>query len=246
MKTMSFLLGMGLTAGAWAQPLYPNKIDPDLVRREPDQLLNSVTAAYETEFAALQKRAAKLAEQWRSHVETAGVLTSIHTNAVFLRARWREWYQKKRYHSLVQDDIMRDGYLRALSRDNELLRKAEKADAQQAAEWIADVALDLQLKADNCRHSADGLGKVIRVKVRTTRAGEEVRGLEVWFVQKGMFEVKGAHDRFRKHSSPTDQRALAPGGYAMWIRQGSKDLPPTTVRLGGRGETELEVDLEVP
>ena len=71
-------------------------------------------------------------------------------------------------------------------------------------------------------------------------------GYEVFYVQKGMFDVKSAHDRFPRQSSPTDEKVLCPGGSAMWVRKKGVTSEPVTLRIGGRGETRLEVDLEVP
>ena len=108
------------------------------------------------------------------------------------------------------------------------------------------VATDLEVKAEHCRHSPTGLGRTIKVVVRTKRAGEEAPGYEVWFVQKGLYGSKSAYDRFRKQSSPTDERGLAPGGYAVWAQKGKTVFDPTSLRIGGRGEEAVEVDLEVP
>ena len=47
-------------------------------------------------------------------------------------------------------------------------------------------------------------------------------------------------------SSPTDERILCPGGYAMWACKKGYTGEPVTMSIGGRGQTTLEVDLEVP
>ena len=39
---------------------------------------------------------------------------------------------------------------------------------------------------------------------------------------------------------------LAPGAYAMWVRRRAFVGEPVSMRVGGHGETHLEVDLEVP
>lgn len=176
--------------------------------------------------------------------EAASLLAQIQTNALFLETKWKAWFDA---HSRTRQYAKGDDYLRSLQRANRLLDKVEKEkDEQKALATLRDVALDLQIKTDNCRHSADGLGKEIKVKVHTKAAGKEVGGYEVYYVQKGMFDVKSAHDRFPQQSSPTNEKILSPGGYAMWARKKEFTGQPVTMRIGGRGETHLEVDLEVP
>jgi hypothetical protein len=176
--------------------------------------------------------------------EAASLLAQIQTNALFLETKWNVWFDA---HSKSRQYAKGDDYLRSLQRANRLLdRIGKEKDDQKALGALRDVALDLQTKTDNCRHSADGLGREIKVKVHTKAAGKEIGGYEVYFVQKGMFDVKSAHDRFPQQSSPTNEKILSPGGYAMWVRKKEFTGEPVTMRIGGRGETHLEVDLEVP
>lgn len=120
------------------------------------------------------------------------------------------------------------------------------ASRTKVLELLQTVDLDLQVKADHCRQSASGLGRTVQVSVRTRHDGAETPGYEVWFVQKGYYGTKSAYDRFRKQSSPTEGRGLAPGGYAFWTQKARQASEPTTIRLGGHGETQADVDLEVP
>jgi hypothetical protein len=176
--------------------------------------------------------------------EAASLLAQIQTNALFLETKWNDWFKA---HSRSQQYAKGDDYLRSLQRANRLLdRTGKEKDEQKALATLRDVALDLQIKTDNCRHSSDGLGKEIKVKVHTKAGGKEIGGYEVYFVQKGMFDVKSAHDRFPQQSSPTNEKILTPGGYAMWVRKKAFMGEPVTMRIGGHGETHLEVDLEVP
>lgn len=176
--------------------------------------------------------------------EAATLLTEIQTNALFLEGKWDAWFKT---HRLPQTYSASDPYLVALQRDNRLLGKLRKEkDEQKLLSVLRDVALDLQIKADNCRHSGDGLGKEIKVKVHTKSDGKEVPGFEVFYVQKGMFDVKSAHDRFPRQSSPTDDKVLCPGAYFLWARKKGFTGDPVPMRIGGRGETGLELDLDVP
>lgn len=178
------------------------------------------------------------------NAEAATMLTQIQTNTLFLKTKWDAWFSK---HKQPGNYGSGDDYLSALRAGNRMLGRIKKEkDEEKALSGLRDVALDLQVKADNCRNSGDGLGKEIKVKVHTKAGEKEVGGYEVFYVQKGMFDVKSAHDRFPRQSSPTDEKILCPGGYAMWARKKGFTGEPVTLRIGGRGETRLEVDLEVP
>ena len=181
-----------------------------------------------------------------TNAEAAALLAQIHTNAQFLEGKWDVWFrahsQQRAYYTGGNDD-----YLHALRADNEQLGRLKKEKApEKILPVLRDVAFDIQLKADNCRNSADGLGKEIRVKVHTKAGGKEVGGYEVFYVSKGMLEVKSAHDRFPRQSSPTDEKILCPGGYAFWARKQNLTNAPVRLGIGGHGETSLDVDLEVP
>lgn len=179
-----------------------------------------------------------------TNAEAASLLRQIQTNAQFLDAKWDVWFK---HHDQSRQYSSSDDYLTGLRADIRLLTNAKKEkDGPNALAMVRDVALDMQLKADNCRHSSDGLGKEIRVKVHTKAGDKEIGGYEVYFVSKGMFDVKSAHDRFPRQSSPTDEKVLCPGGYAMWARKKDFTSDPITLRIGGRGETKVEVDIPVP
>ncbi len=178
------------------------------------------------------------------NVEAGSLLTQIRTNALFLREKWDVWFQS---HSAPGSYASDDAYLTSLRANNRLLNQLKKQqDEPKALGVLRDVALDLQIKADNCRNSGDGLGKEIRVRVHTKAGTNEVAGFEVFYVSKGMLDVKSAYDRFPRQSSPTDERILCPGGYAIWARKKGFTSEPVTLRVGGHGETHLDVDLPVP
>ena len=205
----------------------------------------SLTASYQDEWRGFKSNTKEISKGLGAkNPETIPLLSQIQTNALFLEMKWNVWFKT---HGRSRQYAKDDDYLRSLQRANRLLDRIGKAkDEQKALATLRDVALDLQIKTDNCRHSADGLGREIKVKVHTMAGGKEIGGYEVYFVQKGMFEVKSAHDRFPQQSSPTNEKILAPGGYAMWVRKKTFTGEPVTMRIGGRGETHLEVDLEVP
>ena len=163
----------------------------------------SAKAAYGDEWRDFKSTTKELAKTLGGrNSEAASMLTQIQTNAAFLETKWAAWFGA---HGGSRQYARGDDYLRSLGRDNRQLdRIGKERDEQKALATLRDVALDLQLKADNCRQSADGLGKEIKVKVHTKASEKEIGGYEVYFVQKGMLDVKSAHDRFPRQSSPTN------------------------------------------
>ena len=179
-----------------------------------------------------------------TNAEAALLLRQVQTNAQFLHAKWNTWFDT---HARRNSYSPADPYLVSIRADNRQLSSVKKeADAAKTLAVLRDVAFDMQIKADNCRNSDDGLGKEIRVKIHTKAGGKEIGGYEVFFVSKGMFDVKSAHDRFPRQSSPTDEKILCPGGYKLWARKDKFTSEPVAMGIGGHGETHLEVDLAVP
>jgi len=140
-----------------------------------------------------------------------------------------------------------DRYLKILTYLNQRLQKIEKEkDEKRFEEMLEDVAMDLRIKAEQGRRSADGVGKAIRVKARTRSGANEVSGYEVWLAPKVAMDIESARERFRISSSPTGELDLPPGNYAFWARKGETATGQVTKKIGGQGEGQIEVDLEVP
>ncbi len=76
---------------------------------------------------------------------------------------------------------------------------------------------DLQIKVDFCR--TFGLSTNAVVIASTKQDGvKEVKGLEVWYIEKFLFADAGAAPhRFSSFSSPATQQ-VAPGRYVFWSR----------------------------
>ena len=179
-----------------------------------------------------------------TNIEASALLVQVQTNAAFLSAKWDAWFLK---HAASASYSSGDDYLGSLRGDLRLLHRVKKPKAdEEPVGLLRDVALDMQLKGDNCRASGDGLGKEIKVKVHTKADGKEVGGFEIYYAPKGLLDVKSAHDRFPRQSSPTDEKILCPGRYAVWACKKGYTGDPITQGIGGHGETHLEVDLEVP
>jgi hypothetical protein len=199
---------------------------------------------YWFEWAALRVGTDRLLQNLgATNADASRLLYQIQTNAQFLQDRWNAWFDA---HANQRAYAPADRYLDSLRDDNWLLGGLRKEkDQTKAIAKLRDVALDMQLKADNCRNSKDGLGKEIKVRVHTKSGGQEIGGYEVYFSSKGMFEIKSAHDRFPRQSSPTDEKILCPGGYMIWASKHGFTSPPVALGIGGHGETQVDVDIDV-
>lgn len=201
---------------------------------------------YDRQFSRILKTAEELTARFEDEDGAAKKeLSQISSDAFFLQQRWREWltYNESSYSR----GETKDRYYEGLTGDLKLLeRAAGETDDGKALELIRNAALDLHAKAENCRNSADGLGRVIQVSVRTFADTNEVAGFEVWFAPIGLMSLKAAHDRFYKLSSPTDELELAPGGYGFWMKKGGMEGEPVQLQVGGKGKEKIQIELLVP
>lgn len=244
-RMIAFLL---LVAASWtnAQPyLRPGNVPIYPEQRRESLLWNHVTADYYREFDRINKSAARLAKRWGTkHEEIVGLINTIYTNATFLRERWDDWFRNEKYPK--DRASFGDQYLEGLAINAKLLKEIEKEkDYDQAVKVLRVVAADLRVKGENCRNSADGLGREVGVVVCTKNDGQEASGFEVWYVPLGMLSVEGRHRRFDKLSSPTD-RTLSPGVYALWLKRNNEASDPVPMEIGGKGDPEIQFDLPVP
>jgi hypothetical protein len=236
---ISGLMWLLLIGASHAAPGLHGSYGPD------DPLVRTAQDDYRAVWLGLKSGTVNLQKSiGGTNLEAAALLMQIRTNAHFLESKWDAWFRahnQQRAYSGPDDYLIT---LRASSRQLGQLKK-EKVP-EKILPVLRDVAFDMQLKADNSRNSANGLGKEIRVKVHTKAGGKEIGGYEVFYVCKGLYDVKGAHDRFPRQSSPTDEKVLCPGGYVFWAHKQSLTNAPATLGIGGHGETSLEVDVEVP
>ncbi len=178
--------------------------------------------------------------------EIRPALRQIQSDAAFLQQKWIEWPRLHPGQSPYSGDVKLDRYLRAVQGAYKQLKDLPKSNDEQIRETVKAVAADVHAKAENCRNSADGLGKDIKVTVRTKKGTDEVPGYEVWCVPMALVKFKDEHIRFPKISSPTVFKNLAPGYYMMWVEKEKEKVQPVAQTIGGRGEKELEVDLLIP
>jgi len=230
---------------AGAPPGRPPTPYPDIPEFENKSLLwNKATQEYQLTFNRINTSVAGLAEKWGTELEEiASLLNSINTNANFLRVKWDDWLKRNTFKG---SEHFKDDYRQSLGLNAEMLKSLEKgSNYQKTLKVLQDVASDLKIKADNCRNSADGLGRTIEVTVRTKSEGAEKTGYEVWFAPLAMLDVEKRHDRFNKQSSPTI-RTLCPGVYGMWVKKKGARSAPIAMTIGGDGKKAIEIDLEVP
>jgi hypothetical protein len=208
----------------------------------------SAIIEYYQELGWLKSNAAKLEARYGERMpEIRAPLQQIRSDAEFLQQKWLDWGRRHpRETPYSGRNVKLDRYYRSLRMAQRQLRDLLKSREQEVLPVVQAVAADVHAKSENCRHSADGLGKEINVTVHTRRGVEEVSGYEVWCAPMAFVKYKDEHIRFPRISSPSAIRSLAPGRYGMWVvkdRQASPAVPQT---IGGRGERELEIDLLVP
>ena len=177
--------------------------------------------------------------------ETRQALKQIQTDAAFLQKKWMDWPRLNPDRNPYSAGGT-DPYLRTIKQTARQLNLARKSSDPQIVELVKAIAADLRAKAENCRHSRDGLGKDIKVTIRTKRGVQEVAGYEVWCAPMALVRFKEDHVRFPQISSPTTIRSLAPGFYSMWLQKELEKTVGVPQTVGGRGETELEIDLVIP
>jgi hypothetical protein len=100
------------------------------------------------------------------------------------------------------------------------------------ANTMLAVAEDLRIKSTHCLER--GLAAEPKVEVRTKRQGlEEVKGLEVWYLEKFLAsDPTAAAHRFKLFSSPVIE-PIVPGRYVFW----SKD--PASGKVGQKVEQRI-------
>lgn len=96
------------------------------------------------------------------------------------------------------------------------IRRARKEN-RLTEDLKSAVTEDLEIKTEHCRSL--GLSAEQNVEVKTKRQGmEEVKGLEVWYLEKFLALDKDAHPhRFRRFSSPVSD-TIVPGVYLFWAQ----------------------------
>ena len=210
----------------------------------PALVQDAAAGDYRILLGSLNASAAKLEKSQGDRLpEIRQPLQQIQSDAAFLQKKWVEWSQ--RHPTAYSTTVRFELYYRALQAMQKQLKELPKSKDEEIVVTVKAIAADLHAKAENCRHSADGLGKDIKVTVRTKKGTEESPGYEVWCAPMALVKFKNEHIRFPKISSPTVFKNFAPGHYVMWLEKGKEKMPPVIQTIGGHGETEFEIDLPV-
>ncbi|OHE79754.1 MAG: hypothetical protein A2107_14700 [Verrucomicrobia bacterium GWF2_62_7] len=169
-------------------------------------------------------------DQYPSSPETGESIAGIRQSVSWLVGR-------------LKDEVTPALYARSLERNLALLRSAARLGKAQRTEVLRAVLDDLRLKHADCRQS--GMGRLVRLEVRTIRGSTEVRGWQVfyrWLPGRTVGEVRP--QPFLSLSSPTSVE-IPPGAYSVYALKAvdgkevlSKELP---VPVGGNQKVTIEV-----
>jgi hypothetical protein len=213
---------------------------------EKDQAA-SYAIDYSLTLGWLKKRAANLEKSHGARLpELLQPLRQIQSDTAFLQQKWLAWPQRHPGQNPYSGNIKLDQYYRALVGSENRLKELSKAGDEEVLQTVKAVADDLHAKAENCRYSADGLGKNIKVTVHTKKGTAEVAGYEVFCAPMALLKFQNEHIRFPRISSPTVYQNFAPGRYGMWLQRENEKTQPVAQTIGGRGEKEVEIDLPIP
>jgi hypothetical protein len=204
---------------------------------------------YHLALGWVKQAADDLEKRWRDRLsaEATRELAAIREDAEYLQARWKAWAADRTRKQVYTGRTKSELYYRSLQGFQRSMKQVLRSrDVNEVQKVIAEVAADMRLKASNCRHSDDGLGKDIVVRVRTLRGTDEVSGCEVWCVPRALLEFKNSHVRFPKVSSPAVISDLSSGNYLLWVTSKGVTSERVPQTIGGSGEKEVEIDLLVP
>jgi hypothetical protein len=214
------------------------------------QTVGGIPAAaleYNRTLGFLKSYAAKLEKSHGERLpDIREPLQQIQRDAKFLQQKWLDWSQRNARRSAYATDVKRDPYFRTLEASQRQLKDAARQGDAEILQTVKEVAADLHAKAENCRHSADGLGNNIRLIVCTKQGADEVAGFEVWCAPVALVQFKEDHRRFPKLSNPTTTiEGVPPGCYQVWARRDVEKSAIALQTIGGNGEKEVSMDLPV-
>jgi hypothetical protein len=140
-------------------------------------------------------------------------------------------------------------YERSLDDNLELLNRIEvEPDQLKKMSLLLSVSEDIKIKATYNDKTASKNSDVV-VTAKTKRGGQEVPGLEVWYVHRGWADTPTKFKRFDRRSSPTEDKPIPPGYYYFWTQdpdnaasQGGRE----PIDLGDDGKSKREIDLRAP
>ena len=137
-------------------------------------------------------------------------------------------------------------YQKSLDRDLDVCQAAlHNKSGKEQWRFIEAVWQDLEIKDWDCHRA--GMGRLIRVSVRTVQHGEVVNGWEVFYRFETTSVLNTEELRFPNLTSPAEAE-LPPGVYLLYARNflRGKEIKtrPIVLRMFGRGS--FPCDLQIP
>jgi hypothetical protein len=162
--------------------------------------------------------------------DTKAAVEGIRKSATWLAAR-------------LNDDRTPAAYGRNMAQDVALLQNTLYGSPAQQAQTLEDVLEDIKLKHADCKQF--GMGRLVKLEVRTVKDGREVSGWQVfyrWLPARAVGEIRP--QPFLALSSPTSVE-IPPGAYSVQAKKAvegkevaSAELP---VPVGGKKIVTLEI-----
>lgn len=138
-----------------------------------------------------------------------------------------------------------DPYLRSINQQASLLKKGDKLSIAELREAIKNVAVDLSIKKQSARNAPDRLGRQIFVTAFTKMGTNEISGFEVYFAPMALLRNKLEHQRFPRVSSPTTQKNIPPGYYAVWLKRGDSTNAYIAQTIVDNGSAQFDMDVPI-
>jgi hypothetical protein len=165
--------------------------------------------------------------------DTAAIVAGIRRNATWLAGR-------------LSDDRTPAAYARSVELNLTYLRAALDFGAASRMETLKYVFEDLEQKHLDCMHS--GMGRLVKLEVRTMQGTNEVRGWQVfyrWLPGRAVGEVRP--QPFPSLSSPTAVE-LPPGAYSVQAVKAvaGREVLSGELRVPVGGRKSVTFELPVP
>jgi hypothetical protein len=190
-----------------------------------DLLLNSLSECMSAVGSRLEDRQPK----------ASAVAADTNAEVAFLVSRWH-WGEFVSTH--YQENLVLDFRM--------LASAANETDKKKAFAIMRAVADDLKIKADHCRNSTRGLGRDVKVQVKTRKGNSEESGWQIYY-KMYIFEFAKGHtpEHFPNPSSPTVHE-LPPAKYLIWAEKPGHPRSKEDLVTVGEGKQQLDWVLFVP
>ena len=179
------------------------------------------------------KRITNVVNRYPPSADTKGAVEGIRTSATWLAGR-------------LDDKRIPAAYGRNLAEDVFVLEVALGGGPAQQAEALQSVLEDIKLKHSDCKQF--GMGRLVKLEVRTVKDGREVSGWQVfyrWLPARNVGEVRP--QSFLALSSPTSVE-IPPGAYSVQARKSAdgKETSSAELPVPVAGRKTVTLDIPVP